>query len=83
MTGEETGPLDIRTLFTSASSSVTAKEGSTYNRQILFDIILVLPWLLWSRLIVWPMIISEFQQQMKSAIEYEKEFYKYKDMKPA
>jgi hypothetical protein len=29
------------------------------------------------------MIISEFQQQMKSAIEYEKEFYKYKDMIPA
>jgi hypothetical protein len=80
MQGEETGPLDLRPLLTSASSSVTAKEGSTYNRHTAVDIVLVLPWLLWSRLVVWPMIISEFQQQIKGAIEYEKEFYKNKDM---
>jgi hypothetical protein len=45
------------------------------------DILLLLPWVLWTRLVVWPMIISEFQQKIQDAIKFEKEFYKEKDAK--
>ena len=81
MTGEETGPMDIISLFTSASSSITAIEGKTHRRHTMMDILLLLPWMLWSRLVVWPMIMSEFQQKMHGAIIFEKQFYKEKDAK--
>jgi hypothetical protein len=30
-------------------------------------------------MVVWPMIVSEFQQVMQDAVKYEKEIYKDKD----
>jgi hypothetical protein len=76
------GPLNLMPVFTTASSSVTMQLGRTQGRMVLIDIFLLVPWLLWSRMVVWPMIISEFQQVIQDAVRYEKEMYKEKDCIP-
>jgi hypothetical protein len=49
---------------------------------VLIDLFLLLPWLLWSRMVVWPMIVSEFQQVIQDAVRYEKDMYKDTDFIP-